>query len=107
MLKAPVNPADMYFMKGIYGDKKKLPCIPGFEGVGEVIEGPEALLGKIAAATFFTVGGSYAQYSLAEKKDLIFFEKNTFEIEELVGCMINPLTCYGLLSKAEDSEAIV
>jgi len=32
MLYSPINPSDMYFVKGIYGDKKPLPIIPGFEG---------------------------------------------------------------------------
>lgn len=36
MLYSPVNPSDLYFLKGIYGDKKTLPVIPGFEGFLEV-----------------------------------------------------------------------
>jgi len=49
MIKAPVHPADMYFMRDIYGDKKPLPCVPGLEGVGEVVEGPSESIGKLAA----------------------------------------------------------
>lgn len=32
MLYSTVNPSDGYFVSGIYGDKKDLPVIPGFEG---------------------------------------------------------------------------
>lgn len=36
MQYSPVNPSDLYFVKGIYGDRKPLPVTPGFEGVGLV-----------------------------------------------------------------------
>lgn len=39
MKYSPVNPSDLYFLKGIYGDKKTLPVIPGFEGLFIVIRG--------------------------------------------------------------------
>lgn len=32
MLYSPVNPSDLYFVKGLYGDKKPLPVVGGFEG---------------------------------------------------------------------------
>lgn len=42
MLVAPVNPADINTVQGVYPVKPPLPCTPGFEGIGEVIEvGPD------------------------------------------------------------------
>ena len=38
MLYAPINPADINYIQGIYGIKPELPAIPGLEGCGEVIE---------------------------------------------------------------------
>lgn len=38
MLYSTVNPSDGYFVAGIYGDKKDLPVIPGFEGTYLMIE---------------------------------------------------------------------
>lgn len=32
MMYSPVNPSDLYFLKGVYGDKKPLPIVGGFEG---------------------------------------------------------------------------
>lgn len=32
MIYSPVNPSDLYFLKGLYGEKKVLPVVPGFEG---------------------------------------------------------------------------
>ncbi len=46
---SPVHPADIYLLKGIYGDKKSMPCILGFEGAGIIVEGPQHLIGKVAA----------------------------------------------------------
>ena len=37
MLAAPVNPADINTIQGVYAIKPKLPSIPGNEGVGEVV----------------------------------------------------------------------
>lgn len=37
MIVAPINPADINTIQGIYPVKPPLPGIPGFEGIGEVI----------------------------------------------------------------------
>jgi NADPH:quinone reductase-like Zn-dependent oxidoreductase len=39
MLASPINPSDLFTVRGVYGKQPPLPCIPGFEGVGIVIEG--------------------------------------------------------------------
>lgn len=36
MLYAPINPADLNFVEGVYGKKAELPCTPGGEGIGRV-----------------------------------------------------------------------
>lgn len=36
MLAAPINPADINTIQGVYAIKPPLPSIPGNEGVGEV-----------------------------------------------------------------------
>jgi len=38
MLVAPINPADINYIQGIYGIKPELPVTAGLEGCGEVIE---------------------------------------------------------------------
>jgi NADPH:quinone reductase len=35
---SPINPSDLMFIRGLYGFKKSLPAIPGFEGSGTVVE---------------------------------------------------------------------
>ncbi|XP_038057691.1 enoyl-[acyl-carrier-protein] reductase, mitochondrial-like [Patiria miniata] len=38
MLASPINPSDINTIQGIYPIKPQLPCVGGFEGVGEVTE---------------------------------------------------------------------
>ncbi|XP_022089399.1 enoyl-[acyl-carrier-protein] reductase, mitochondrial-like [Acanthaster planci] len=38
MLASPINPADINTIQGVYPIKPDLPCVGGFEGVGEVTE---------------------------------------------------------------------
>ena len=38
MLAAPVNPADINTIQGVYAVQPTLPSVPGNEGVGEVME---------------------------------------------------------------------
>src|SRR5215468_4564735 len=35
---SPINPSDLMFIQGLYGFKKPLPAVPGFEGSGTVVE---------------------------------------------------------------------
>ena len=37
MFASPVNPSDLTFIRGLYGFKKALPAMPGFEGSGTVV----------------------------------------------------------------------
>jgi NADPH:quinone reductase-like Zn-dependent oxidoreductase len=39
MLASPINPSDLFMVRGVYGKQPPLPCTPGFEGVGIVEEG--------------------------------------------------------------------
>ena len=41
---SPINPSDLAFIQGLYGFKKPLPAVPGFEGSGTVIEGGAGVL---------------------------------------------------------------
>ncbi|MEM0895452.1 MAG: 2-enoyl thioester reductase domain-containing protein [Verrucomicrobiota bacterium] len=36
---APINPADLNFVEGVYGKRPELPAVPGVEGVVRLVEG--------------------------------------------------------------------
>jgi len=41
---SPINPSDLMFTRGLYGFKKPLPAVPGFEGSGTIVEAGRGLL---------------------------------------------------------------
>src|SRR5687768_6596982 len=43
---SPINPSDVAFIRGLYGFKKPLPTIPGFEGSGTVVESGGGVMGR-------------------------------------------------------------
>ena len=47
MLLSPINPSDLMTIRGVYGKQPKLPCTPGYEGVGIVEASGGGLLGKL------------------------------------------------------------
>ncbi|HEX7285129.1 MAG TPA: alcohol dehydrogenase catalytic domain-containing protein, partial [Candidatus Angelobacter sp.] len=67
---SPINPSDLMFVQGLYGFKKPLPAVPGFEGSGTVVAAgagvmPRILLGRrvaCAAADAKVAGGMWAEY---------------------------------------------
>jgi NADPH:quinone reductase-like Zn-dependent oxidoreductase len=47
MLASPINPSDLMTVRGTYGRRPPLPCVPGFEGVGVVEEGSGLLAWRV------------------------------------------------------------
>jgi NADPH:quinone reductase len=45
MLASPINPSDLMMVRGTYGRQPRLPCVPGFEGVG-IVEAGSGLLAR-------------------------------------------------------------
>jgi hypothetical protein len=43
---APCNPSDLVFMQGLYGVKKALPAVPGWEGAGTVVASGGGMMGN-------------------------------------------------------------
>src|SRR5215470_8583072 len=70
MAAAPINPSDVSFINGLYGVKKPLPAIPGFEGSGTVVATGGGLMGRFLmgkrvachAAAPNVAGGTWAEY---------------------------------------------
>ena len=52
---SPINPSDLMFTRGLYGFKKPLPGVPGFEGRGLL---PRFLKGRRVAADALSCGAT-------------------------------------------------
>jgi NADPH:quinone reductase-like Zn-dependent oxidoreductase len=102
---APINPSDLMFLRGLYGVKKKLPVVPGFEGSGEVVAAgggfnARLLLGRrVACAAPYNGDGTWAEYMLTSAKFCIPLRKN-ISPEQGATLIVNPLTAWALMELA-------
>ena len=104
---SPINPSDLMFIQGLYGFKKPLPSIPGFEGSGTVVETGPGMLGRFlkgkrvtcAAADAKVSGGMWAEYVVTSAKLCIPLQKNV-ELEQGAAVLVNPFTAWALMSIA-------
>ncbi len=111
---AAVNPSDLTFIQGIYGIKKAVPTVPGFEGSGIVVSAGEdtvsqSFIGKrVAFAANNDGDGSWAEYIVTNTKSCIPIMVDLPK-EQAAGMIVNPYTAVGLMEQAEahGSKAII
>jgi len=104
---SPINPSDLMFIRGLYGFKKPLPTIPGFEGSGTVVEAgggmmPRFLKGRrvaCAAAHPNIAGGMWAEY-LVTSAQLCVPLSTQVDMEQGATMLVNPLTAWALMEEA-------
>lgn len=112
MHSAPINPSDLMFLRGLYGIKKKLPTIPGFEGSGTISALGDGVSGwKVGDRVSVTAPRSYgcwAEYMPAPVETLIRLHDD-ITLEEGSMIFVNPLTAYALLDMVvkRNSKAFV
>lgn len=99
MIKSPINPADILFIKGKYR-QKPTPCqIVGFEGVGIVEEtsfNNNRLKGKLVA---FRHQNTWAEY-VAIPFDKLTVLPDDFPIDKACQFSLNPLTAQALIHES-------
>ncbi|EQA45855.1 oxidoreductase, zinc-binding dehydrogenase family protein [Leptospira broomii serovar Hurstbridge str. 5399] len=109
-----INPSDLMFMRGLYGIKKKLPVVPGFEGSGIVVASgggwrANSLVGKAVACTAPGKGdGTYAEYMVTDGFSCIPLNKDT-TLEQGACLFVNPITALALTEQIvrEKNKAFV
>jgi NADPH:quinone reductase-like Zn-dependent oxidoreductase len=98
---ASINPSDVMFIKGQYGQPRARGRPAGFEGVGTIVASgdepyPRSLIGKrVAFATGLTNWGSWAQYAVAEAAACIPL-LDTVRDEDGAAMIVNPLTAIAM-----------
>jgi NADPH:quinone reductase-like Zn-dependent oxidoreductase len=111
---AAINPSDVAFIKGQYGQPRKQGQPAGFEGVGEVVAAgsdpaAQAMLGKrVAFATGQSTWGSWAEYAIAEAAASIPLI-DTVRDEDGAAMIVNPLTALAMFDivRDEDEKAFI
>lgn len=108
---APINPADLMFVKGLYPNGRLAPCSPGLEGCGTVVRSGGGLaawrvMGKRVAfmPTKRLPMGSWSEYAIANAAEVLPIPDNV-NSEAAACAIINPLTALLLSDLAESKGA--
>jgi NADPH:quinone reductase-like Zn-dependent oxidoreductase len=111
---ASINPSDVMFVKGMYGQPRQKGQPAGFEGVGTVVATGDEPLAKsfagkrIAFATGVSGWGSWAEYAVAEAAACIPLI-DTVRDEDAAAMIVNPLTALAMFDivKQEGEKAFI
>lgn len=109
---ASINPSDVMFVKGMYGQPRVQGRPAGFEGVGTVVaaggEAPPLMGRRIAFATGLSNWGSWAEYAVAEAAACIPL-LDTVQDEDGAAMIVNPLTALAMFDivRQEGEQAFV
>lgn len=106
---ASVNPSDLHFIKGEYGQPRVKGKPAGFEGCGDVVEagaGAEALLGqRVAFVVSPTGSGAWAEYALTDAINCIPLRSEISD-EDGAAQIVNPLTAMAMVDMAGEAFII-
>ena len=94
---SPVNPSDVHFLKGEYGQPRRKGAPAGFEACGEVVaagEGAEAMVGT-RVGFVATGSGAWAEYALTDAAMCIPLIPGVRD-EDGSALIVNPLTALAM-----------
>ncbi len=102
MLYAPINPADINFVQGVYGVKPQLPdSSAGLEGVGVVHESADPSF-EVGDLVILLEGiGAWAHYITAPASEFLKIRKDVDPMQAAM-LKVNPLTAYLALTQFVD-----
>ena len=104
---APLNPSDVAFIRGLYGFKKPLLAILGFEGSGTVVETGSGMMARFMkgrrvachASSPNIAGGTWAEYLVTPANACVPLRKEV-EMEQGATMLVNPMTAWALVEEA-------
>ena len=104
---ASVNPSDLYFIKGEYGQPRVKGQSAGFEGVGDVVGGhglyARWLKGKRVAFVGGAGGsGAWAEYIVAPAATCVVVKPGMRD-EDAAGHVVNPVTAWAMFDIVRQS----
>ncbi|MCY1015364.1 zinc-binding dehydrogenase [Pyxidicoccus sp. MSG2] len=103
---SPINPSDMLFVRGLYGVKKPLPAVPGFEGSGTVVAAGgvtgKLLVGRRVACVAPAEGdGLWAEYAVVGLPQVMPLRSHITD-EQGASLFVNPFTAWALMERARE-----
>ncbi len=114
MTMAAINPSDLHFLKGEYGQPRELGKAAGFEGVGTIVASgidayAQSLIGqRVSFVASPTGSGTWATHAIADAM-LCIPMPDTVSDPNAAGFIVNPLTAAAMFDEAKQagSPAIV
>ncbi|APH73792.1 alcohol dehydrogenase catalytic domain-containing protein [Aquibium oceanicum] len=111
---ASINPSDVMFLKGLYGQPRRQGQPAGFEGVGVIAvagenAGAHLKVGqRVAFATGLSGWGSWADYAVAEGGSCIPIIEGVRD-EDAAAMIVNPLTALAMFGivKEEGEKSFI
>ena len=97
ILASPINPADLNYVAGTYGDVPDLPAAIGMEGCGEVVATTDAENFPEGMKVFFTDrAGSWAKFVDTPASSVLPLPENVDPLQAAL-LKVNPMTALRLL----------
>lgn len=110
---ASINPSDLHFIKGEYGQPRIKGAAAGFEGVGDVVDGKGLYASYLKGKRVAFVGGvngsgAWAEYIVVEAAMCVVV-KSAMRDEDAAGHVVNPVTAWTMFDivKASGSKSFV
>lgn len=107
VIMAPVNPSDLFYVQGGYGQPRTEGVAAGFEGIGRVIGGngalAEALQGR-RVAFLGTRTGTWAAHAISEAALCIPLHDDLRD-EDGAALIVNPLTAVALVERVREAKS--
>ena len=106
---ASVNPSDLHFIKGEYGQPREKGKPAGFEGIGEVVDGngsyAESLKGtRVSFVVSKSGSGTWAEYAVTDALGCIPVLPN-LRNEDGAALIVNPLTAMAMFELVKKTES--
>jgi trans-2-enoyl-CoA reductase len=104
MLAAPINPADINTIQGVYGVKPQLPAVGGNEGVGNIIKVGGNVKDLAPGDKVIPLGGatgSWRTHAIWSREDVLKIPKST-PVVAAATITVNPCTAYRMLKDFVD-----
>ncbi|MFV0512248.1 MAG: alcohol dehydrogenase catalytic domain-containing protein [Jhaorihella sp.] len=111
MRMASVNPSDLHFIKGEYGQPRVKGAPAGFEGCGDVVAagaGAEGLHGRrVAFVVTVPTSGTWAEYAITSAQTCVPLRPEISD-EDGAAQIVNPMTAMAMVDIARaDGDAFV
>jgi len=104
---SPVNPSDLHYIKGEYGQPRRRGTPAGFEGTGTVVAAGDAqgaaLVGK-RVSFLASASGAWAELALTEASACVVLRDGVRD-DDAAALLVNPLTALAMIALARQAGA--